>query len=456
MIYEFFTNKIFCNFLRYKVRIRAVICGVNTSKLMVQLKINQNIYENIFAVEGQKMQNAVKLLQNRGGEGSCFLGWLDLPSKISDKLLEEITYTANFLQKKSDCVVMVGIGGSYLGSRAVISALSSDFSDKKPQIIYAGHHLSEDYYADLLEYLSDVNYSIIVISKSGTTTEPAVAFRLLKQHCEQKYGILEAKSRIVCITDAKKGILKEISKKEGYISYDIPDDVGGRFSVFTPVGLLPIAVAGLNIKNLILGAETMRQQTINLEQNIAVQYAILRNYFLSLGKNIEVLSAFEPKLHYLIEWWKQLFGESEGKNGKGIFPSGMIFTTDLHSLGQYMQDGQRIMFETFINILSSHKKCVVPFVENNEDKLNFLAEKRIFEINHAAKEATMMAHQQGGVPVLEIILEKLDEKNIGSLLYFFEYACAISAYMLGVNPFDQPGVEAYKNNMFALLEKTGI
>jgi glucose-6-phosphate isomerase len=331
--------------------------------------------------------------------------------------------------------------------------LNSDFSDKKPQIIYAGYHLSEDYYVDLLEYLSKIDYSVIVISKSGTTTEPAVAFRLLKQHCEQKYGISETKNRIVCITDAQKGVLKEIAQKEGYISYDIPDDVGGRFSVFTPVGLLPIAAAGFDIKNLMLGAKTMWQQILDSEENIAVQYAILRNYFLNRGKNIEVLSAFEPKLYYIIEWWKQLFGESEGKNGKGIFPAGMVFTTDLHSLGQYMQDGQRIMFETFLTVSSSCKKCVIPFVEKDEDKLNYLAEKRISEINHAATEATMMAHEQGKVPVLELILEKLDEKNIGVLLYFFEYACAVSAYMLGVNPFDQPGVEAYKNNMFRLLGK---
>jgi len=422
---------------------------------MINLKTNQSIYNKAFISQEQKMVNAVKLLQNRVGEGSDFLGWMDLPLETSEKLLEDIIHTANTLRKKSDCVVVVGIGGSYLGARAVVSALSDNFSDKKPQLIYAGHHLSEDYYADLLEYLSKINYSIIVISKSGTTTEPAVAFRLLKQHCEQKYGVSEAKSRIVCVTDAKKGVLKEISLQEGYISYDIPDDVGGRFSVFTPVGLLPIAVAGFDIKELLLGAETMRKQLINSDQNSAVQYALLRNYFLSLGKNTEVLSAFEPKLHYLIEWWKQLFGESEGKNGKGLFPAGMIFTTDLHSLGQYMQDGQRLMFETFLTVSSSCKKCVVPFLENDNDKLNFLADKKISEINNAAKEATMMAHHQGGVPVLELILEKLDEKNIGSLLYFFEYACAVSAYMLGVNPFDQPGVEAYKKNMFNLLGKPG-
>jgi glucose-6-phosphate isomerase len=422
---------------------------------MITIKIPQTIYDKAFSVKGLDMQQAIRLLHNRVGEGNDFLGWLDLPSTFSEKLLQDITQTANYLREISECVVVVGIGGSYLGARAVITALSDDFSDKKPQIIYAGHHLSEDYYADLLEYLTKVNYSVIVVSKSGTTTEPAVAFRLLKQHCEQKYGISDAKNRIVCVTDAQKGVLKEMAEKEAYTTYEIPDDVGGRFSVFTPVGLLPIAVAGFDIQKLIAGAKLTQHQLFDTENNIAARYAMCRNYLLSQGKNIEVLSAFEPKLHYLIEWWKQLFGESEGKDGKGLFPAGMIFTTDLHSLGQYMQQGQRLMFETFLTVSSSVKKCVVPFVENNEDKLNFLAEKRISEINHAAKEATMMAHHQGEVPIMELIMEKLDEQNIGSLLYFFEYACAVSAYMLGVNPFNQPGVEAYKENMFVLLGKEG-
>ena len=415
---------------------------------MITLKINQDIHTKAFAAKGQKMQAAVELLQKKTGKGNNFLGWLDLPSATSDKLLEDITLTANSLREKSQSVVVVGIGGSYLGTRAVISALSNDFSAKKPQIIYAGHHLSEDYYADLLDYLNGVNYSIIVVSKSGTTTEPAAAFRLLKQHCEQKYGVLEAKNRVICITDAKKGVLKEIAQKENYITYDIADDVGGRFSVFSPVGLLPIAVAGFNIANLMDGAKAMQQQLFDSEQNTAVLYALYRNYFLSIGKNVEVLSAFEPKLYYLIEWWKQLFGESEGKNGKGIFPAGMIFTTDLHSLGQYMQDGQRIVFETFLSVSSSVKQCVIPFMEKDEDNLNFLARKRISEINRAATAATMSAHQQGGVPTMEITMERLDEKNLGALLYFFEYSCAVSAYMLGVNPFDQPGVEEYKKKMF--------
>ena len=422
---------------------------------MISLNVNPSIYKDALEAKEEEMQAAVQLLENRTGAGSDYLGWLDLPARLSDDLLQNIVQTANSLRKMSECVVVIGIGGSYLGARAVITALGDDFSDKKPELIYAGHHLSEDYYADLLEYLTKVNYSVIVISKSGTTTEPAVAFRLLKRHCEQKYGVSQAKKRIVCITDAQKGVLKELAQREDYTTYDIPDDVGGRYSVFSPVGLLPIAVAGFDICQLMAGAEAMRQKLLQSRENEAVRYALCRNYFLSKGKNVEVLSAFEPKLHYLIEWWKQLFGESEGKDGKGIFPAGMLFTTDLHSLGQYMQEGQRMMFETFLSVSAPKKTCIVPFVETNEDKLNFLAEKRISEINHAAKEATMSAHQQGEVPVMELIVEVLDEKNIGALLYFFEYSCAVSAYMLGVNPFNQPGVEAYKGNMFALLGKNG-
>ncbi len=422
---------------------------------MITLKLNQDTYKEAFSAKEKEMVKAVRLLQDRAGDGNDYLGWMDLPSTVSDLLQQDIMRTANYLRDISECVVVVGIGGSYLGAKAVITALSDDFSDKKPNIIYAGHHLSEDYYAGLLEYLTKVDYSIIVISKSGTTTEPAVAFRLLKRHCEKKYGKPGAKNRIVCITDARKGVLKETAQKEGYVSYEIPDDVGGRFSVLTPVGLLPVAVAGFDIRAFIAGAKAMQQQLFNSEHNIASRYAICRNYCLSKGMDIEVLSVFEPKLRYLVEWWKQLFGESEGKDGKGLFPAGMVFTTDLHSLGQYMQEGQRLMFETFLSVSSSKKKCIVPFEENNDDKLNFLANKRISEINKAAEEATMLAHYQGDVPILEITIDMLDEKNIGALMYFFEYACAVSAYMLGVNPFNQPGVEAYKENMFTILGKPG-
>ncbi|MDR1459169.1 MAG: glucose-6-phosphate isomerase [Bacteroidales bacterium] len=420
---------------------------------MIALKIDQRIHEKAFSAMEAERLKSVQILHNKTGEGNNYLGWMDLPSTMSDALQEDIIRTAKYLQSISECVVVVGIGGSYLGARAVISALTDDFTDEKPKIIYAGHHLSEDYYADLLQYLNTIDYSVIVISKSGTTTEPAVAFRLLRQHCEKKYGTLEARNRIVCITDSRNGILKEIAQKEKYTTYKIPDDTGGRYSVLSPVGLLPIAIAGFDIRALLMGAKTMQQQCTNSKHNMASYYAMYRNYFLGQGLHVEILSVFEPKLHYLTEWWKQLFGESEGKDGKGIFPVSMIFTTDLHSLGQYMQDGQRIMFETFLSINSQRKECIIPFEEKDEDTLNFLAGKRISEINNAAEKATVLAHQQGNIPIMQIAMETWDEKGIGALIYFFEYACAVSAYMLGVNPFNQPGVETYKENMFTLLEK---
>ncbi|MDR0605659.1 MAG: glucose-6-phosphate isomerase [Bacteroidales bacterium] len=421
---------------------------------MITLKINQNLHQKAFSSMENKRIKSVQTLHNRTGEGNDYLGWMDLPVTVN-AVEENIISTANYLRNISECIVVIGIGGSYLGARAVISALKNDFTDEKPEIIYAGHHLSEDYYVDLLQYLNTVNYSLIVISKSGTTTEPAIAFRLLKQHCEMKYGTAEAKNRIVCITDARKGILKEIAQKEKYTTFEIPDNVGGRYSALSPVGLLPIALAGCDIHALLMGAKTMQQQCLSSENNRASHYAMYRNYFLKQGLNIEVLSAFEPKLHYLIEWWKQLYAESEGKNGKGIFPAGMIFTTDLHSLGQYMQDGQRMMFETILSVSSQKKECIIPCLENDEDKLNFLSGKKISDINNAAEKATILAHQQGNIPIMKIIIELLNEKNMGALIYFFEYSCAVSAYMLGINPFDQPGVEAYKNNMFALLDKPG-
>jgi glucose-6-phosphate isomerase len=422
---------------------------------MVALEINQNIRQQALSVLENERIQSVQILHNGTGKGNDYLGWMDLPSATIDIAQKDIIYTANYLRSISECVVVVGIGGSYLGARAVISALKDDFTEEKTKIIYAGNHLSEDYYADLLQYLDTVNYSIIVISKSGATTEPAIAFRLLKQHCEKKYGKTEIKQRIVCITDVQKGILKEIAQREEYTTFEIPDDIGGRYSVLSPVGLLPIAVAGFDIGALLAGAKNMQKQCLSSDNNTASYYAMYRNYFLQQGLNMEILSAFEPKLYYLIEWWKQLFAESEGKEGKGIFPTGMIFTTDLHSLGQYIQEGQRIMFETFLSVSSPLKECTIPFKEDNKDKLNFLAGKRISDINHAAEEATILAHQQGNVPIMRINIKTLDEKNMGALIYFFEYACAVSAYMLGVNPFNQPGVEAYKENMFALLDKPG-
>lgn len=399
---------------------------------------------------------AYNKLMLKTGAGNEFLGWMNLKKIASKELLNDIQSAANQLIGISDMVVVAGIGGSYLGSKAVIDALQQYFSKKKPIIIYAGHHLSEDYYADLLGLLDTVDYSIIVISKSGTTTETAVAFRLLEKHSEKKYGKKESKNRIVCITDKEKGALKTLAEKKQYKTFVIPDDVGGRFSVFTPVGLLPIAVAGLNIKQLIGGAlKISKQLQQSAENNPSVEYAYYRNYFLKNNYKIEIMASYEYKLYYLIEWWKQLFGESEGKENKGIFPTGLIYTTDLHSMGQYVQQGARMLFETFLSIKNTSQKCIVPKDNDNFDKLNYLARKRISEINRQAELGTIIAHQDGGVPTILIEINELNETYLGALIYFFEFACAISAYTLGVNPFDQPGVEAYKNNMFALLKKEG-
>ncbi|MDR0368232.1 MAG: glucose-6-phosphate isomerase [Bacteroidales bacterium] len=424
---------------------------------MFSLEVDRQIYKDAFSDMEKEMLQAVDKLQNKSGNVNC-LGWFDLPEKTSEMLLQDISRTANYLRDNSRCVVVIGIGGSYLGARAVISALKDNVFEGKntqPDIIYVGHHLSEDYYCSLLEYLNTVDYSIIVISKSGTTVEPAVAFRLLRHHCEQKYGVEKANKRIVCITDEKKGSLRSIADQSAYVTYSIPDDTGGRFSVLSPVGLLPIAVAGLDIRALLNGAKSMRLHLLESSANIASRYALCRNYLLKQGYNIEVLSSFNPCLYFMIEWWKQLFGESEGKDRKGIFPAGMIYTTDLHSMGQYMQEGQRIFFETFLSVAKTNNPCKVPYDKDNLDNLNFLAGKRIADINEAAQQATILAHQQGDAPIMQITIDALDEENLGRLIYFFEYACAVSADILGVNPFDQPGVELYKNNMYALLNKPG-
>lgn len=404
----------------------------------------------------EKTQSAYHTLISRKGVGNEFLGWMNVEEIASETLLNNIQATADSLMKVSDYVVVAGIGGSYLGARAVIEALSPPFLRKKPHIIYAGHHLSENYLSSMMELLTTVDYSIVVISKSGTTTETAVSFRLLEQHCEKKYGKIESKKRIVCITDKEKGALKKLANTKGYQTFIIPDNIGGRYSVLSPVGLLPIALAGIDIKALLSGAKNMAKTLLqSVENNPAVAYAYTRNALLEKGFNVEIMVAFEPKLFYLIEWWKQLFGESEGKENKGVFPAGVVYTTDLHSLGQYMQEGQRILFETFLYINKEKSTCVVPYDADNFDKLNYLAGRRISEINQQAKIGTMLAHKDGGIPTIEIEMNVLDEKNLGALLYFFEFACAISGYTLGVNPFDQPGVEAYKNNMFALLKKEG-
>jgi glucose-6-phosphate isomerase len=403
-------------------------------------------------------------IYEKTGKGNDFLGWIELPSKTEQALLDRITADAHRLREQSEVVVVVGIGGSYLGARAVIDALNPAFvqmdgQQKNPAVVYAGHHLDEDYLHELLQLLDQKHYSIIVISKSGTTTEPAVAFRLLRNHLETKYGREAAVQRIIAITDATKGALKKLADDEGYATYVIPDDVGGRYSVLTPVGLLPIAVAGYDISSMVNGARHM-EDTLKKEKSLmanpAALYAVVRNMLYQKGKTIEVMAGYNPRLFYLIEWWKQLYGESEGKEQKGIFPAGVGFTTDLHSMGQYIQDGLRNIFETVITIENNHHEVLIPEETGDLDGLNYLAGKRVSFVNRMASQGTMLAHVDGGVPNLEIILPAINENVLGQLIYFFEMGCAISGYILGVNPFDQPGVEAYKKNMFALLEKPGF
>jgi glucose-6-phosphate isomerase len=409
-----------------------------------------------------EVEKAYKELVTKRGKGNDFLGWLDLPINVTENEINKIKSVAKQLIEKSEVIVVVGIGGSYLGARAVIEALQPYFNtnengEKTTEIVYAGTHLSEDYLHDLLHWLNNKEYSIIIISKSGTTTEPALAFRLLKTHCEKKYGKNNAQRRIVAITDKSRGVLKRIANNEGYQTFVIPDDVGGRYSVLTPVGLLPIAAAGFDIAKLLLGAKKMRQQLYEAttwQQNPAMQYALLR-YLLYTKENrkIELMVSYEPKLLYFIEWFKQLFGESEGKEGKGIFPAGAIFSTDLHSLGQYIQEGERIIFETVLSVKNSQKRIPIPYLENNEDELNYLQSKSIQEINLIAEKGTRLAHIEGEVPNFTISISKIDEETLGEMIFFFEFSCALGGYLLDVNPFDQPGVEAYKKNMFKLLGK---
>lgn len=397
------------------------------------------------------------------GKGNDFLGWVNLPSSITDANLKDIEDTAKALRAKCDVVVLVGIGGSYLGSKAVIDSLSSSFdwlqADRKnPVILYAGNNISEDYLSELTTYLGDKSFGIINISKSGTTTEPALAFRILKRELENAVGKEEAKSRIVAITDAARGALHTLAKKEGYKMFVIPDNVGGRYSVLTPVGLLPIAIAGIDIRQLVAGAALMEKETaptVAFEKNIAEQYAVVRNELYKKGKKIEILANYHPKLHFIGEWWKQLYGESEGKENKGIFNAAVDFTADLHSMGQWIQEGERTIFETVISIAKPNETVVVPADEEDLDGLNFLTGKNVDYVNKMAELGTQIAHVDGGVPNIKVELPLLDAYSIGQLLYFFEKACGISGYILGVNPFDQPGVEAYKKNMFALLEKPG-
>lgn len=417
----------------------------------------------IEAYEG-KVKAVQEALENGTCPGNDFLGWLHLPSSITPAFLDEVQACANTLREKCEVVVVAGIGGSYLGARAVIEALGNSFAwlvnDKKnPVILFAGNNIGEDYLAELTDYLKDKKFGVINISKSGTTTETALTFRLLKKQCEAQRGKEEAKDVIVAITDAKKGAARTCADKEGYKSFIIPDNVGGRFSVLTPVGLLPIACAGFDIKALVQGAADMEKATgkdVALQENIAAQYAVVRHaLYREMDKKIEIIVNFQPKLHFIGEWWKQLYGESEGKDHLGIYPAACDFTTDLHSMGQWIQEGERSIFETVISVEQPNKKMLFPKDEENLDGLNFLAGKRVDEVNKMAELGTRLAHVDGGVPNIRISLPELNEYYIGQLLYFFEIACGISGNLLGVNPFNQPGVEAYKKNMFALLNKPG-
>lgn len=435
----------------------------------MDIKVNiENILPFVSMETIKSFQNEIylnqKAIENKTGEGSDFLGWVNLPSEIDNELFAKINKTVSEIKNKAEVFIVIGIGGSYLGARAVIEALGHNFYDLKekkdfPYVVFAGQNISEEYIADLLEVLENKNYALAVISKSGTTTEPAIAFRILKNNLEKKYGKAEACTRIIAITDSSKGALRKLSESEGYSSFIIPDDVGGRYSVFTPVGLLPVAMAGFDVVKLVDGAKTAQQYLTNnfsLYENPASLYAVARNCLYRVGKPIEVMVSFQPNLSYVTEWWKQLYGESEGKRNRGIFPAGVNFTTDLHSMGQYLQDGLRVLFETVVSVEKPAKEMIIPFDDENSDGLNFIAGKRLNEVNKMAELGTMLAHIDGGVPNIKITIPEINEYYLGQLLYFFEYACALSGYMLGVNPFDQPGVEAYKNNMFALLGKPGF
>ena len=402
---------------------------------------------------------ATSKLYDGNGEGNDFLGWLRLPSETSDSLIEEISSTAAQLRSLCDYVVCIGIGGSYLGAKAVIEALSDSFATLKqhngPQVLFAGQNIGEDYLYELQSLLSDKKFGIIVISKSGTTTEPAIAFRLLKEQLEKQVGKAEASKRIVAITDANRGALRKLATEEGYKTFVIADNVGGRFSVLTPVGLLPIAVAGFDIKALIDGARTMEAASLNGENNCVAAYAATRNALYRAGKKIEILVNYNPKLHFLGEWLKQLYCECEGMDHMGIFPAAVDNSTDLHSMGQWIQDGERTIFETVISVGEQQHKVVIPTDADNLDGLNYIAGKRVDEVNKMAELGTVIAHVDGGVPNMRITLPALTEFWLGQIIYFFEKACGVSGYILGVNPFNQPGVEDYKRNMFALLNKPG-
>ena len=435
---------------------------------MEQIKIKTNHIvskmgqEPIAQIEKEILAAKEHLLKG-DAEGNDFLGWVNLPEEYDKAEYARMKADVARLSAKSKVFVVIGIGGSYLGARMVIEALQSEFASmvrgEKPYVVYAGHTLGEDYYTQLLTLLDHEDYSVAVISKSGTTTEPAVAFRIVKAHLEKKYGKAEASQRIVAITDARKGALHDIAVNEGYPMYVIPDNVGGRFSVLTPVGLLPIAMAGFDTDRLLQGAQDMRRLCIEkdtLAENPAMMYAAVRNILYRNGIKVEMLVSSLPNLRYLAEWWKQLYGESEGKDHKGLLPHSLSITTDLHSMGQYVQDGERLMMETMVHVAKPATHVDVPTDEHNLDGINYLVGKSLTEINDCAMQGTVQAHLEGGVPVVEIDVDRIDEYTLGQIIYFFEFACGVSGYTLGVNPFNQPGVEAYKKNMFHLLGKPGF
>lgn len=434
---------------------------------MIKLDI-KNVFPFIPEQEIMGMQDEIskclQQLKSGTGKGNDFLGWMNLPSGIKEEDFSAIEKTAGRLRKNSEIIIVIGIGGSYLGAKAVNDALSDNFSTmhknrNNPLMIFAGHNIDEDYMHELIGLLDERSYSIVVISKSGTTTEPALAFRILREHLESKIGAEKARERIVAVTDKSKGALRKLADQEGYESYVIPDDVGGRYSVLTPVGLVPLAVSGFDIRQLVGGAVEMEQATLSdasLENNPAARYAATRNALYRKGKRIEILVNYHSKLHYVAEWWKQLYGESEGKDGKGIFPAAVDNSSDLHSMGQYIQEGERILFETVLSVDETDYSVTIPTDKDNLDGLNYLAGKKIDDVNKMAELGTTLAHIDGDVPNLQVRVPKVNARYLGQLMYFFELACGISGYMLGVNPFNQPGVEAYKKNMFALLEKPGF
>ena len=433
------------------------------AEISLNLKNSGITMKNIMEYKEQ-VENIHKDLHRRANDEKDFVGWLDLPVNYDKEEFKRIKKAAKKIKKESDILVVIGIGGSYLGARAVIEALTSSFNNllpakqrKYPQILFAGNNLSSNYLNELIEYIENKDFSVNVISKSGTTTEPAIAFRIFREILENKYGIDEARSRIYATTDKEKGALKALAQKEGYETFVVPDNVGGRYSVLTAVGLLPIATAGIDIDKLMEGARIAeeRYNDSNLKYNECYQYAVARNILYKLYKSTEILVNYEPKLHYFTEWWKQLYGESEGKDQKGIFPTGVDNTTDLHSMGQYIQEGRRCLFETVLSVKEPKTDIKINPDDDNLDGLNYLAGKTLDYVNKKAMEGTIKAHVSGDVPNIQITMNKLDEENLGELIYFFEKACAMSGNILGVNPFNQPGVEEYKKNMFKLLKKPG-